>query len=99
MDEQFDERNSRAVELRLFKLLRRHFADNVVERGFGNAVEVAAEKYLAGADGFQRGSSPWIKSVTAFASALCAARAPGFSACCFSSASISSFDRNVKNFR
>ena len=53
VDEQFHERHAGAVELCFLDFLRRHFADDFVEGGFGNAVQVAAEKNFAGAHGFR----------------------------------------------
>ena len=51
--QQFDERHARAVEFGFFDFLRRHFADDFVEGGFGDALQVAAEEDFAGAHGFR----------------------------------------------
>ena len=49
VDEEFDEREARAVELGLLDLFRGHFADDLVEGAFADAREVAAEEDFAGA--------------------------------------------------
>lgn len=55
VDEKFDERNAGTFEFGFFEVLGGDFADNVVEGGFGNAGEFAAEKNFAGANGFRCG--------------------------------------------
>jgi hypothetical protein len=45
VDEQFDERQARTVELCLFNFLRGHFADDFIEGAFGDALKVAVQAY------------------------------------------------------
>jgi len=54
VNQKLDQRQTSAVQFRLFNFLRRHFADDFVEGAFGNAFQFAAEKDFAGADGFRR---------------------------------------------
>src|SRR5262245_29747917 len=55
MHEQFDERFADAVEFKFGNVLREHFADDIIERGFGDAFQSTAEKNFARADGILRG--------------------------------------------
>src|SRR5581483_10462396 len=55
VNEKFHEGSAGAVELALLKVFGWDFAGDVVEGGFGNAFESAAEQDFAGADGFGGG--------------------------------------------
>ena len=100
MDEQFHQRHPAPSSSCGFEFFGRNFADDFIERGFGNALQFAAKKNLAGANGFRSGAFAVNQSRSRLSPAPCAPRARrDFPVLLFQGRRFLPAIRNVKYFR